>query len=286
MKKVFGELKITWPKLLIASVLIGIYTACSVLIPITRHTSFSDLSATFEVWILFGILIIVNSKSNKESALKCFVFFLISQPLIYLIQDIVEHTNLFQTYYSTWFIWTLFCLPMGYLGYYMKKDKWWGLLILTPILVLLGFQYNYYLYTLKFTFPKHILTVLFCLLTLIIYPLYIFKDKMVRILGLIISTLIIIIFTIMSFINDNVYSTEVLISGNKYQFDNTCSVTNYDESIGDLSIKLIESINDYSIHGEFKKEGKTSFVLECPEYKKIFDLTVKNSTYDIEERAE
>ena len=30
------------------------------------------------------------------------------------------------------------CLPMGFIGYYMKKDKWWSLLILIPILVFLG----------------------------------------------------------------------------------------------------------------------------------------------------
>ena len=56
------------------------------LIPITADTSFRDIAIKFECWILFGIIIICNSKNPKDSALKCFVFFLISQPLVYLIQ--------------------------------------------------------------------------------------------------------------------------------------------------------------------------------------------------------
>ena len=62
------------------------------LLPIAKDTSFSDITVSFEVWILFGIFIIMNSKSPVDSAFKCFVFFLISQPLIYLIQ--VPFSNL------------------------------------------------------------------------------------------------------------------------------------------------------------------------------------------------
>ena len=102
------------------------------ILPITKDTSFADISISFEVWILFGILIIVNSKTPLESALKCFVFFLISQPLVYLIQVPFNAYGwgIFR-YYPPWFLWTLFTLVMGYMGWYMRKEKWWGLLILT-----------------------------------------------------------------------------------------------------------------------------------------------------------
>lgn len=75
------------------------------LLPFTKNTSFRDISISFEVWILFGILIIMNSKSAKESALKCFIFFLISQPLVYLSQ--VPFSNLgwkILGYYKNWII--------------------------------------------------------------------------------------------------------------------------------------------------------------------------------------
>ena len=121
-------------------------TAVIAIIPIFHNTSFITITVTFEVWILFGIIIIMNSKSNLDSALKCFVFFLISQPLVYLIQVPFswQGWNLFG-YYKFWFIWTLLCFPMGFTGYWMKKDKWWGYLILLPMIVLTADSYAVYL---------------------------------------------------------------------------------------------------------------------------------------------
>ena len=86
MKKLFGEIDLTWKKLIIFAIITAIYTATMAILPITADTSFRDIAATPEWWILFGVIIISNSKSPKDSALKCFVFFLISQPLIYLLQ--------------------------------------------------------------------------------------------------------------------------------------------------------------------------------------------------------
>lgn len=105
MKKIkilFGEINLTWIKLIIFSIIAGAYTALMALLPIAKDTSFADITISFEVWILFGILIIMNSKSALDSGLKCFVFFLISQPLVYLIQDAINHSNLFMTYYRFW----------------------------------------------------------------------------------------------------------------------------------------------------------------------------------------
>lgn len=75
IKNIFGNIDLTWKKLIIFAIIAGVYTAIMAIIPIAKDTSFSDLVTTFEVWILFGIFIIMNSKSPKESALKCFVFF-------------------------------------------------------------------------------------------------------------------------------------------------------------------------------------------------------------------
>ena len=66
MKKLFGDLNLTWKKIIIYSILIGIYTAVVATIPALKYTSFHTIAVTLEVWILFGILIIMNSKSNKD----------------------------------------------------------------------------------------------------------------------------------------------------------------------------------------------------------------------------
>ena len=136
------------------AVIIGIYTAIMAMLPIAKDTSFSDLTVTFEVWIFLGIFIIMNSKSAKDSALKCFIFFLISQPLVYLVQDVINNSDLFNTYYRFWFPWTIACIPMGFIGYYMKKDKWWGLLILIPMLLLTAEECAGYLSKTMFFFSK------------------------------------------------------------------------------------------------------------------------------------
>ena len=145
MKKLFGGINLTWLKLVIFAIIAGVYTAIIAMIPELVFTSFNTITVSFEVWIFFGIIIIMNSKSNLDSALKCFVFFLISQPLIYIVQDLVNGSELLRTYYKFWVIWTVACFPMGYIGYYMKKDKWWGYLILLPMILFVGIEYSTYL---------------------------------------------------------------------------------------------------------------------------------------------
>ncbi|MBQ8891998.1 MAG: hypothetical protein IJ068_03945, partial [Bacilli bacterium] len=212
-KKIFGGIDLNWKKLIIFAIIAGVYTAIMAMLPIVKDTSFADITISFEVWILFGILIIMNSKSAKDSALKCFVFFLISQPLVYLIQDIINHSNLFLTYYRFWIVWTILTIPMGFIGYYMKKDKWWGLVILTPMLIFLGTHYYGFLNQTLYSFPYHFLSTLFCFITMLLYPICIFNNKKVKIAGVVISILIIIVMTIMALTSKNVYNTTVLTNG-------------------------------------------------------------------------
>ena len=277
---------LTWKKLIIFACISGIYTAIMALIPITKDTSFRDIATTFEVWILFGIFIIMTSKSPKESALKCFVFFLISQPLVYIIQDIITHSSLLKTYYLYWFIWTVLTIPMGYIGYYLKKDKWYGLLILTPILILLGFHsYGFLKETISF-FPNHLLSFLFCIITMVLYPYFIFKDKKLKIIGISISVVIIIISTLFVILGGNsTYNTTILSSGNNITFDNTYKVYLEDESYGSVYIIFNDDIDDYLVEAEFKRVGKTNFIIESPEGEKyIYELTIERYSYHLEKK--
>ncbi len=286
MKKIFGGINLTWPKLIIMSIILGVYTAIMAMLPIARDTSFSDLTVTFEVWIFFGIFIIMNSKSPKDSALKCFIFFLISQPLVYLVQDIINHSNLFNMYYRFWVLWTIACIPMGFIGYYMKKDKWWGLLILIPMLLLTGEECAGYLSKTMFSFPRHLLTTIFCMGALIIYPLAIFNNKKIKITGVVISGLLIISIFVICIINPPIYSANILYNGEKYQFDDSYNVYLVDKKYGDLSIEYDVGIEDWALHADFKKAGKTEFVIESPDGKKItFDISIERSTYTIKEKS-
>ena len=288
MKKLFGGINLTWKRLIILSIIMGIYTAVMAIVPALLNSSFGTITVTFEVWILFGILIIMNSKSNKEAALKCFVFFLISQPLVYLIQAPFSEQGLgLFRYYGYWFIWTILCLPMGYIGYYMKKDKWWGYLILLPMLLITLNSYSTYLAYFMFSYPKYILISLFCIIVIYLYPLVIFKNKQTRIISIILGTVLIVTTTIFRILNPLIYEPDILSNGNECHFDNTYKVYLVDKKYGELSIRYVKSIQDYMVHAKFKKEGNTKFVLESPDGKKrTFKVKIKRDTYDYKEVKE
>lgn len=287
MKKFLGRINLSWKKLIIFAIFAGLYTGVMAMIPIAKDTSFADITISFEVWIMFGILIIMNSKSPKESCLKCFVFFLISQPLVYLIQDVIHNSNLFFTYYRNWIIWTILTIPMGFIGWYMKKNKWWGLLILIPILLFLGIHYNSFLGKTMYNFPHHLLSTLFCIITMFIYPIFIFEDKKIKITGTIISLIIIIVMTIMLFVYRTTYKTTLLTSGGSAGavFDDSYKVYLEDDKLGDVYIEYDNGLEDYMVYAEFKKAGKTNLILEDQNgNKEIFEIDVKSDSYDINKK--
>ena len=285
-KKLFGGIDLTWPKVIIAAIVAGVFTAAMAIIPAVQYTSFIAITVSFEVWILFGILIIMNSKSNLDSALKCFVFFLISQPLVYLIQVPFSWQGwaLFG-YYKYWFMWTVLCLPMGYIGYYMKKGKWWGYLILFPMILLTGYSYMMYFPDFLFARPRYILISLFCAAAMILYPVCIFEDKKIKTVGALIGCAIVVALTVICLLNPPVYIAEIAGNGEEYRFDGSYSAYLADDKYGDVDIRYMDSIEDYMLHAEFKRAGRTVLTLESPTGEKTeYDLHIERYTYDITKR--
>ena len=288
MKKLFGGLNITWPKLILFAVICGVYTGVMAMLPATADTSFRDISISFEWWILFAIILIVNSKSPLDSALKVLVFFLISQPLVYLVQAPFspDGLGLFR-YYPAWFRWTLLTFPMAFVGHFMKKDKWWGLLILAPMLLFLGWHYVSFCGEAVHFFPQHLLSALFCAATLILYPLYIFKNRRIRIAGLVLSIAILLAGTVYGVLDErsHTYQTSLLSSGGsvcEVEYDDSYTVYLEDSEYGDVSIGYEEGIQDYIVRAEFKKAGDTVLVLQSPDGEQyLFDLTIGRDTYDV-----
>ena len=115
--KLYGGINLTWFKVILFAVGTAVLTTIFLVVPIFKDTSFMRMGETLEAWIFFAIIIIANSKSPLESALKTFVFFLISQPLIYLLQVPFswQGWGLFQ-YYKHWFILTLCTFPAAFLA--------------------------------------------------------------------------------------------------------------------------------------------------------------------------
>lgn len=279
-------MNLSWPKIIIFAIVAGVYTALVSIFPQVADTSLHTIAVTFEVWILFGLIIIMNAKSNMDSALKCFVFFLISQPLVYLLQVPFSALGwgLFQ-YYKRWFIWTILCLPMGYIGYYMKKDKWWGYIILLPMILLTAGSYRQYLSDFTFCYPYYILISVFCAAAMLIYPNVLFKDKKIKTAGTVVSAVLIIGLTVITVINPLRYPTELLSTVDGKDITNEYQVSLADDKYGDVSIEYIESIDSYMVHADFKKKGNTELIIITPDgTTKRYDLHIELSSYELKEK--
>ena len=176
--KLYGGLNMRWPTVLAMAVGAAILTAVFLIFPIFENTSFERMGVTFEAWIFFAVIIMANCRTPLDSALKTFVFFLVSQPLIYLLQVPFSSMGwgLFG-YYRYWFLWTLLTFPMAFVGWYIRKKNWLSLLILAPILFLLTSDYVGGFRDAVRHFPRMLVMAVFCLAQVLLY-LYAFTDQL------------------------------------------------------------------------------------------------------------
>ena len=193
LRKVFGGLEMSWRNTIVFAIIMGIWTALMALL-VPDGNSFHDIVVTPEWWVLPAIFIIVNCKKPLEAALKTFVFFLISQPLVYLIQ--VPFNSLgwgLFGYYPYWLKITLLTFPGAFLGWYIKHDKWYSGLILSVMTLLLAYTAFGYIIGFRESFPNHLITVIYCIASILFYVFIIFKDKIPRIVTLAITIITMVI---------------------------------------------------------------------------------------------
>ena len=189
-KNIFGGIEMGWKRVVVFAVAMGIYTALmAILVP--DGNSLHDIVATMEWWVLPAILIITNCKKPLEAAEKTFMFFLISQPIIYLLQVPFSEMGwgLFG-YYPYWFKITLLTFPAAYIGWYMKKDKWYSGLILSVATTLLVFIGVSYARGFSDSFPNHLLSTIYCFGIVPVFILGIFQNKTPRIITTVISLVV------------------------------------------------------------------------------------------------
>ena len=286
MKKLFGGINMTWPKVIIFSVLTATYTALINQVPALKDTSFTDIAIYFDVWIFFAIIIMTNCKSPLDSALKTFVFFLISQPLIYLIEVPFLGWQI-MNYYQNWIIWTLLTFPMAFVGFYLRKDNLLSLVIIAPVIVFLEYSGVGYIKATIYDFPHHLLSAIFSIGTSLLYVFAIFSKKRERILGLLISIVSLLVFLVPSIMHPRVYKTELALSGDELFFNESYNVYLEDSKFGNVYIGTVDigEEKEYAIKAELKKTGKTVVVLEDSNHnKKYFDLDIGDNTYKFNER--
>ena len=198
MKKIlnnlFFGLEITWIKVIILAIFSALFSASMLIIPFTIHTSLSAPGTTFEFWIFMALIIIMNCKKPLEAASKTFIFFLISQPLIYLIQVPFSYLgwSLFM-YYKQWFIITLLTFPGAFIAWYVKKDNIFSVLILSVALFILIYMGEYYFAYVLNRFPYYVLAFVFCFAQAYGLEFILLKNNVNRLICLALSILMTII---------------------------------------------------------------------------------------------
>lgn len=192
LKKLFGETNMTWLKVIILALASAIFTAVMMMIPSLKETSFQDIGVNLDAWFLFAIFIIMNCKKWWEASLKTFVFFLISQPLIYLIQILCKTAEWdLIYYYKNWIVITLLTLPGAAIAYLIKKNNILSVLILSVATGYLGYAFVPYINSVISDFPHHLLSAIFCISTIIILILTLIEKKSLKIVAFLLVAIVI-----------------------------------------------------------------------------------------------
>ncbi len=266
----FGGIDMKWWKVIVFAVAAAALTAIFLIIPVFKDTSFRKMGETFEAWILFAVIIMANCRSPLDSALKTFVFFLISQPLIYLLQVPFSWQGwaLFG-YYKYWFFWTLLTFPMAYVGWYIRKKNWLSLLIFLPVILYLTLVYvSSFSFAFRH-FPRSLVAALFCLGQVLLY-LYVFVPKLwQKILGFLAPLAVILLLTLLqpkaSFgFNDFLPDDPILSEAAVAVSENT-----------DFAVIAVASTGrDSMIHVNAKGYGRTDFTIRDGDKEYLYSLEI------------
>lgn len=199
---VFGELPMTWPLVCAFAAIIGVYVGVINQIPFLYDTSFQDIAVTCEWWVLFAVLIVANCKKPWEAGIKCLVFFLISQPVIYLVElPTLGWSKALYYYIQIWLPISLLTLPGGIIAFYAKKQNFLGAVILgigNALVALMGV--GYFLQLLE-GFPRHLLTVVSAAGVIAVMLLGVQKKRWTRLVSLATTVLLttgILVWAVMS----------------------------------------------------------------------------------------
>lgn len=276
LKKLFTEYEMTWKRLIIFSIVCGVYTALVLLIPGINSTALKEIGIGYECWFILAIFVVSNCRDWKDAAIKCFVFFLISQPLCFLIQSMVIGRNLLREYYLPWFIRTLFTPFGGAVAYQIKRDDMAGALVLAVagafvsiigldffIKSLGSYNFTYSIYGIMLIVSAVILGFVFCSSK---------KNRLVYLVAIILSTL--------------VFASYILFykgTGGRYEYD----LSHENWEIEDASFEnMIISIEDDALKIEYfanNAHGKVKIINENNEEKTIvFRIEKGNLTVEDE----
>ena len=277
LHKIFGGIRMTWLFVIVFAVIAGAFTALMA-ITVPSGWSFHQIAATLEAWVVFAVFIISNCKKPLEASCKTFVFFLISQPLVYLIQVPFSALGfeLFM-YYPYWFKITLLTFPGAFLGWFITKDKIYSGLILsvmTVLQMLIGIDYAKQCIA---DFPHMLFAALFCFASVPVMIFGVLHSASARNAALAATIAGTVLFSVFTILRSQEMISSVQIETDRYPIDSSWTVTVDDPNVceaelesfaadllmlkvtfhhvGDTTIRLTDGSQTYCTEVSYFKSG-------------------------------
>lgn len=201
MKRIFGSWHMTWLRVILFAMAAGIYTGLVMLPPFLKETSFQDIGISYEWWVIFAVVLVVHCRRGWEAMLKCFVFFLISQPLVYLVEILfgaLEFSQGWLYYRSIWLPMTFLTLPGGFIAYFCKKQNPLGAVILGLGNTIQAVMALHYFGVAFQHFPRHLLSALVSLASIFVMSFCIQKQRKNQIISLLVPLVLAILLVVLA----------------------------------------------------------------------------------------
>lgn len=169
LSKIIKKEDVTYKNIIFSAIICGIVTGiildvelCK--IPSIMNNSLFNIGICFEFWIFATMIIISRTKKPLEAACKVFLYFLISQPLVYLMKVPVDSRGWGAFVdYQGWFIWTILTFPGAFIAWYTNKKNNMSIAIFMVAILFLSYEFAQHFNVLITDFPFQLLACAFIL---------------------------------------------------------------------------------------------------------------------------
>lgn len=169
LKRIIKLEELTYKHIIVMAIICGVITGILLDIELFKfeaimHNSFFNIGICFEFWIFATMIIVSRTRKPLEAACKVFLFFLISQPLVYLVKVPIDPRGWSAFVdYKGWFIWTLLTFPGAFIAWYTNKKNNLSIVIFMVAILFLSYEFAQHFYVFITNFPFQLIACAFIL---------------------------------------------------------------------------------------------------------------------------